>query len=124
MLDEVFFYTGTNADFVNELFSYSTAVHPLIWANASSNYNPLLAKGRRFFVQLGYANRNSSFLTSVVNNGFLLQYNMLNEFDEEIAAGNFVKVDELINLNHPASMIQTDNAIPLINYLKTKGRRN
>lgn len=122
MTDEVFFYTGTSAKYVSDLFSLSLAAHPLIWASMTANYMPLLDQNRKFFVQLDYENRNDGYLQSVIANGLLLQYNVLNNIDAEFANGNYDKINELLTGNHPASMIQTDYAYKLVNYLKNIGR--
>lgn len=123
MTDEVLFYTGSNTDYVTELFSYSGAVHPLIWASMTASYTPLINKGRKFFVQLDHSSRNAAFLSSVIANGLLLQYNFLNAADADFAAGDNTIVNELLTGTYPASVIMTDNAVRLVNYLESLGRR-
>lgn len=123
MLDEVLFYTGTNDNFTQELFSYSQEVHPLIWAKANSNYTSLLNKNRKFFVQLDYSSRNKIFLKSIISNGLLLQYNFLSDIDDGSLKGDTTALNELIDGNHPASVIMSDNSLLLIDYLENKNKR-
>lgn len=118
MIDQVFFYTGTNTTLGARLLKENEGLHIFPFYTRDQDINYLEGRGRKFFVQIDFAQMlNDDIPRMLKEKGFLVAVNYLPTSDAEVNSQmKYEKLSENGNVN----MVQSDYSISLYKYLQTR----